>query len=78
MFGFYFLKSPDGVITDYARAKEHADPARYGHFFHAMLAHGVYFAPSQFEAGFVSSAHDEQVISETLKAVEEVIGRLGD
>ena len=40
MFGFYFLKSPDGVITDYASAKEHADTARYGRFFHAMLEQG--------------------------------------
>ncbi|MCB0016034.1 MAG: aminotransferase class III-fold pyridoxal phosphate-dependent enzyme, partial [Anaerolineales bacterium] len=32
MFGFYFLKSPDGVITNYADAKEYADPARYGRF----------------------------------------------
>lgn len=78
MFGFYFLKSPDGVITDYAKAKEYADAARYGRFFHAMLAHGVYFAPSQFEAGFVSSAHGEEEIAATLKAVEEVIEGLDD
>lgn len=78
MFGFYFLKSPGRVITDYATAKEHADPVRYGRFFHAMLACGVYFAPSQFEAGFVSSAHDEGVIGATLRAVEEGMERLGD
>lgn len=78
MFGFYFLKSPGRLITDYAGAKEHADPARYGRFFHAMLERGVYFAPSQFEAGFVSSAHGEEVIEMTLKAVEEVIERLRD
>ncbi|HHW86453.1 MAG TPA: glutamate-1-semialdehyde 2,1-aminomutase [Chloroflexi bacterium] len=78
MFGFYFLESPGRVITDYASAKAHADPVRYGRFFHAMLARGVYFAPSQFEAGFVSSAHGEEVIEATLRAVEEVIGRLRD
>ncbi|GIK71113.1 MAG: glutamate-1-semialdehyde 2,1-aminomutase [Chloroflexota bacterium] len=78
MFGFYFLKSPGRVITDYATAKEHADPVRYGRFFHAMLERGVYFAPSQFEAGFVSSAHDEGVIGATLRAVEEGMERLGD
>ncbi|HRA66263.1 MAG TPA: glutamate-1-semialdehyde 2,1-aminomutase [Caldilinea sp.] len=78
MFGFYFLKSPDGVITDYASAKEHADTARYGRFFHAMLEQGVYFAPSQFEAGFVSSAHGEEEVGETLRAVGKVIKRLGD
>lgn len=71
MFGFYFLKSAGRVITDYATAKEHADVARYARFFHAMLERGVYFAPSQFEAGFVSSAHDDEVIEKTLQAVEE-------
>ena len=76
MFGFYFLKSPDGVIANYADAKEYADPARYGRFFHAMLARGVYFAPSQFEAGFVSSAHGEAEIEATLAAVRETFGEL--
>ena len=71
MFGFYFLKSAGRVITDYTTAKEHADVARYARFFHAMLERGVYFAPSQFEAGFVSSAHDDEVIEKTLQAVEE-------
>lgn len=71
MFGFYFLKSAGRVITDYATAKEHADVARYARFFHAMLERGVYFAPSQFEAGFISSAHDDEVIEKTLQAVEE-------
>jgi len=78
MFGFYFLKSPGCVVTDYASAKACADPVRYARFFHAMLERGVYFAPSQFEAGFVSSAHGEEEIAATLKAAEEVIGRLGD
>jgi glutamate-1-semialdehyde 2,1-aminomutase len=36
-----------------------------------MLERGVYFAPSQFEAGFISSAHDDEVIEKTLQAVEE-------
>jgi len=71
MFGFYFLKSAGRVITDYTTAKEHADVARYARFFHAMLERGVYFAPSQFEAGFVSSAHSDEVIEKTLQAVEE-------
>jgi glutamate-1-semialdehyde 2,1-aminomutase len=76
--GFIFLSSPGRVITNYATAKEYVDPARYGRFFHAMLERGVYFAPSQFEAGFVSSAHGEEEIAATLRAVEEVIGRLRD
>ncbi len=76
MFGFYFLKESGAVIADYASARAHADTARYGRFFHAMLERGVYFAPSQFEAAFVSSAHGEAELSATLNAVHEVFGLL--
>ena len=48
-----------------------ADKAQFGKFFHKMLETGVYLAPSQFEAGFISIAHDENVIAATLAAVEE-------
>ena len=48
-----------------------ADKARFGKFFQSMLAHGVYLAPSQFEAGFLSIVHDEHVIAATLDAAEE-------
>ncbi len=68
MFGFYFLKTPDAVIVDYATAKQFADPVRYGRFFHAMLERGVYLAPSQFEAGFVSTVHGPAEIAATLAA----------
>ena len=73
MFGFYFLKRPGASITNYAEAKQHADPARYARFFHALLSRGVYFAPSQFEAGFMSTAHSESDIAETLDAIEEAL-----
>ncbi len=76
MFGFYFLKTPDDVITDYASAKRHANTERYGQFFHAMLEAGVYFAPSQFEAGFMSSAHSEADIQATLVAVKQTFESL--
>jgi glutamate-1-semialdehyde 2,1-aminomutase len=46
----------DGPVHNYADARR-ADTARYGRFFHAMLERGVYLAPSQFEAAFVSLAH---------------------
>ncbi len=72
MFGFYFLKTPGAAITNYAEAKQHADTERYGRFFHAMLEAGVYFAPSQFEAAFLSSAHGEAELTATLDAVERV------
>jgi len=48
-----------------------ADKAQFGKFFRKMLEHGVYLAPSQFEAGFLSIVHDENVIARTLDAVEE-------
>jgi glutamate-1-semialdehyde 2,1-aminomutase len=46
----------DAPVRSYADARG-ADTARYGRFFHGMLARGVYLAPSQFEAAFVSLAH---------------------
>ena len=78
MFGFYFLREAGAAIRDYDEAKRHADTARYGRFFHALLAAGVYFAPSQFEAGFVSSAHGAAEIDQTLAAVEEAFAGLMD
>jgi glutamate-1-semialdehyde 2,1-aminomutase len=48
-----------------------ADKAQFGKFFQKMLANGVYLAPSQFEAGFISIVHDEKVIADTIVAVEE-------
>jgi glutamate-1-semialdehyde 2,1-aminomutase len=48
-----------------------ADKSKFGTFFQKMLANGVYLAPSQFEAGFLSIVHDENIIAATLEAVEE-------
>jgi glutamate-1-semialdehyde 2,1-aminomutase len=48
-----------------------ADKVQFGKFFQKMLENGVYLAPSQFEAGFLSIVHDENVIAATLAAVEE-------
>lgn len=70
MFGFYFLKEPDNVISNYTDAKQYAHTERYARFFHAMLEAGVYFAPSQFEAGFISCMHTDDDIQKTLEAVE--------
>jgi glutamate-1-semialdehyde 2,1-aminomutase len=64
MFTGFFSDRP---VTDYASAKL-ADTRRYARFFHALLERGVYFAPSQFEAGFVSLAHTEADIDATLNA----------
>ena len=64
MFGLYFTREH---VETYAQATA-SDSARFNRFFHAMLERGVYFAPSAFEAGFMSIAHDDAVIEETLSA----------
>ncbi len=73
MFGFYFLKQPDVSIHDYASAKQHADTDRYARFFHAMLDAGFYFAPSQFEAAFMSTAHSAADIEATVDTFKQVL-----
>ena len=66
MFGLYFAAAcPDDFESVMACDKE-----RFNRFFHAMLEAGHYFAPSAFEAGFVSSAHSEADIERTIAAAE--------
>jgi glutamate-1-semialdehyde 2,1-aminomutase len=67
MFGLYFAAS---VPASYAQVMQ-GDKARFNAFFHAMLDRGVYLAPSAYEAGFVSAAHDDMLIDATLKAASE-------
>jgi len=76
MFGCYFLRQPDAVIRDFATAKQHANTEQYAKFFHAMLREGVYLAPSQFEAGFLSAAHGDDEINTTLSAADAAIKAL--
>ena len=64
MFGLFFT---DQKVETYAQATACDVPA-FNRFFHAMLEQGVFFAPSAYEAGFVSSAHDDAVIEATLAA----------
>jgi glutamate-1-semialdehyde 2,1-aminomutase len=61
-----------GPVTDYATAIA-SDTKRYARFFHAMLARGVYLAPSQFEAAFVSTAHDDAFVDRTIAAAREAL-----
>jgi glutamate-1-semialdehyde 2,1-aminomutase len=61
-----------GPVVDYATAKA-SDTARFGRFFHALLERGVYLPPAQFEAAFVSLAHTEADIDETVRAAEEAL-----
>jgi glutamate-1-semialdehyde 2,1-aminomutase len=72
MFGFFFA---DGPVTDLAGAKR-SDTALYGRFFHAMLDRGFYFAPSQFEAAFLSLAHTEVEIDRTIAAADDALAEL--
>jgi glutamate-1-semialdehyde 2,1-aminomutase len=60
----------DQPVTDYESAKR-SDTARFGRYFRAMLERGIYLAPSQFEAAFVSAAHSEEDIRETIAAAGE-------
>jgi glutamate-1-semialdehyde 2,1-aminomutase len=64
MWTTFFTDEP---VFDYASAKK-SNTVRFGKFFHAMLDRGVYLAPSQFEAAFVSLAHDERTVARTLEA----------
>jgi glutamate-1-semialdehyde 2,1-aminomutase len=67
MFTFFFTEGP---VTDYESAKR-SDTARFGRFFRAMLERGIYLAPSQFEAAFLSAAHAEEDIRKTVAAARE-------
>ncbi|HEY8123304.1 MAG TPA: glutamate-1-semialdehyde 2,1-aminomutase [Myxococcota bacterium] len=66
MFGFFFRSGPVASFDDAKRS----DLPRFRAFFHAMLARGVYLAPSAYEAGFVSLAHGAREIRATLDAAE--------
>jgi glutamate-1-semialdehyde 2,1-aminomutase len=67
MFTFFFTDRP---VTDYESAKR-SDTTRFARFFRAMLERGVYLAPSQFEAAFLSAAHSEDDIRKTIAAAGE-------
>jgi len=67
MFTFFFTDRP---VTDWDSAKT-ADTARFKAYFHHMLERGIYLPPSQFEAAFVSAAHDEAAVSATVAAIQE-------
>jgi glutamate-1-semialdehyde 2,1-aminomutase len=72
MWTSFFTNEP---VVDWDSANK-SDRQRYGKFFHAMLDEGVYLAPSQFEAAFVSLAHTEQVIQQTIEAARKAVTRI--
>jgi glutamate-1-semialdehyde 2,1-aminomutase len=73
MLTVFFAADP---VRDYGSAVK-ADAKLYGRFFHAMLDQGVYLAPSQFEAAFLSAAHDDAVLTKTAEAVRKAVATLG-
>ncbi len=73
MFGLFFTEETE--ITTFAQVMA-CNQTYFKRFFHAMLDQGVYLAPSAFEAGFVSAAHDEEALNKTFAAAEIVFRRL--
>ena len=64
-----------GSVVNYASAKQ-SDVAQFSRYFQGMLDEGIYIAPSQFEAGFVSAAHDDDSINATVEAAGRVMRQL--
>ena len=64
-----------GPVVDWDSAKQ-SDTKRYGQFFHHMLEQGVYLAPSQFEAAFLSTAHTSRDVDQTIKAAAAAFKKL--
>ena len=65
----FFTKEP---VTDY-RSALRSDTKAFAAYFAAMLERGIYVAPSQFEAMFVSAAHSDEMIERTCRAIREVV-----
>ena len=73
MFGLFFSEKPNiSCLKDV----EESNSANFNKFFHLMLTEGVNFAPSPFEAAFVSIAHNETIIEQTLEIAEHVFSKL--
>jgi glutamate-1-semialdehyde 2,1-aminomutase len=69
MFCAYFTSEPVHNLADAMKS----DRERFAKFFHGMLNEGIYFAPSQFEAGFISTAHTTVDIEKTVKAAAKIL-----
>jgi glutamate-1-semialdehyde 2,1-aminomutase len=72
MWTTFFTNDP---VTDWTSAGK-SDRDLYGKFFHAMLAEGVYLAPSQFEAGFIGLAHTDELLDQTVAAARVAFARI--
>ncbi len=74
MFGLFFAAEP---VCDYDSAKK-ADVGAFNAYFHAMLAQGIYLAPSQFEAAFMSAAHSDDDIAATIAASAAAFAKVSE
>ena len=74
MFGLFF--NPKEKVIDSFEKVITCDKDYYNNFFHGMLKEGIYFAPSSFEAGFVSSSHSDDDIKSTIFAAEKIFKKL--
>jgi glutamate-1-semialdehyde 2,1-aminomutase len=72
MFGVYFSNTVPTTLAEVSAS----NIEMFKVFFHAMLDEGVYFAPSAYEAGFVSATHDDGVIAATIEAADKVFAKL--
>jgi len=69
MFGFFFKEDLPKNFEDVVQS----DDAMFKKFFYAALNHGIYFAPSRYEAGFISTTHDQSIIDQTKSKIEKAI-----
>jgi glutamate-1-semialdehyde 2,1-aminomutase len=72
MFGMYFSNTVPTTLAEVSAS----NIDMFKVFFHAMLDEGVYFAPSAYEAGFVSATHTDEVIAATVAAADRVFAKL--
>tara|TARA_B100000959_G_scaffold219007_1_gene231231 strand:+ start:1204 stop:2487 length:1284 start_codon:yes stop_codon:yes gene_type:complete len=72
MFGFFFSENLPNNFEDVIQS----DDGMFKKFFYAALNRGIYFAPSKYEAGFISSTHDQSIIDQTKTKIEEAIKEL--
>ena len=71
MFCLYFCGGPVRNLEDAKRS----DTAAFARYFHAALQEGIYYAPSQFEAGFLSTAHSSEALERTSQIIAQIIAK---
>jgi glutamate-1-semialdehyde 2,1-aminomutase len=75
MFGLFF--SNEEKIDSFDKVMA-CNQTQFNQFFHGMLGEGIYLAPSAFEAGFVSSAHSDDDIENTINAAKKILANLSE